>query len=570
MGIMASPQRHPKSGIYYFRMVVPQDLRPIIGKREFKASLGTTNTTEAKRLFSEHYQHALKQVELARLKLSGQSNVELSFKDCAILAERWYVHTKSDIEQSGLLSDYVSRNYDIEGKAGARFFGLADTLSITPPELDTASESELAELADDLSEEITSQLERESIVIQPNSTVFRRLAAAFLPYVFRLDSVCRARYKNDWSYEPVTIKVGLEELSTKVSPRVLPKQKALVNNSISSVLERFLESEKVKHSGSLSRLKTLNETSLKVERFIEIIGDKGIGDVSRGDVMAYRDTLLQLPKSKQKNIRSKPIDEQIELVKSEGLETISASTVKNSLRQLSTVFTYAVDLELLPNNPVFGVKVSTAQKKVEVEDGKGYTDKDIERLFATEVFKNPNAPKKYGMACYWVPLLCRYTGARLNEIAQLRSEDVMQSDTGIHYLNIRRGQEQSVKTDASLRHIPVSEHLLELGFIEFVNTREGWLFPELPKDKYGKKSTAFTKWWRGVLQEVGVDNTQPVHAFRHSFKTIMRSLGIPDTVSDAITGHAGKSEGDRYGMVTLQTKQGAVDRLPRLSVNRIF
>jgi|GEM_PF-3065509 len=33
MGIMTSPQRHAKSGVYYFRMAVPKKLVPIIGKQ---------------------------------------------------------------------------------------------------------------------------------------------------------------------------------------------------------------------------------------------------------------------------------------------------------------------------------------------------------------------------------------------------------------------------------------------------------------------------------------------------------------------------------------------------------
>ncbi len=578
MGIMASPQRHPKSGIYYFRMGVPKDLRSIIGKREFKTSLGTTNPSEAKRLYSDHYQQALHQLELAKLKVSGQANTDLNHKDCAIIAERWYEHSKNEVERSGAFSNHLSKTHNEGyGQDGFKakftaYFGLSDTLSISGSELESASEQQLDELAEDLKEEIDAQLGRESIVLAYPSDAYRRLAVAFYPYVINIERLCRARYERNWAYEPVEIRIAKDSLSFDMQsmPTSSPKACKAVKDSLSSVLKKFIESEKVKHKGSLSRLKTLNETSLKVERFIEIIGDKPITEVSRSDVMTYRDTLLQLPKSKQKNIRSKPIEEQIKLVESEGLETISAATVKNSLRQLSTVFTYATDLELIPKNPVFGVKVSTSQRKTEVEEGKGYTDKEIERLFATEVFIDPRAPKRYEMACYWIPLLCRYTGARLNEIAQLRSEDVMLSESGVHYLNIRRGEQQSVKTDASLRHIPLSEHLIELGFLEYVKTTKGWLFSELPKDKYGKKSTAITKWWRCVLEEVEINNTQPFHAFRHSFKTQMRTLGIPDTVSDAITGHAGKSEGDRYGVVTLETKKDAVDRLPRLSVNRIF
>ncbi|WP_177247867.1 DUF6538 domain-containing protein [Alteromonas sp. V450] len=47
MGIMASSYIPSYSKYYYIRIVVPQDLRPIIGKREFKSSLTTTDKVEA-------------------------------------------------------------------------------------------------------------------------------------------------------------------------------------------------------------------------------------------------------------------------------------------------------------------------------------------------------------------------------------------------------------------------------------------------------------------------------------------------------------------------------------------
>jgi len=103
--------------------------------------------------------------------------------------------------------------------------------------------------------------------------------------------------------------------------------------------------------------------------------------------------------------------------------------------------------------------------------------------------------KPYGMACYWIPILCRYTGARITEIAQLKKSDVSQSDTGIYYLNMRRGEGQSIKTDASLRHTPVPQHVIELGFISYVESSSDVLFADLPIDKYGRQASAFTKWW---------------------------------------------------------------------------
>ncbi|WP_408891896.1 DUF6538 domain-containing protein [Neoroseomonas oryzicola] len=45
---IARPTRHPKSGVYRARKVVPEDLRAVIGKRELIASLRTKDPAEAK------------------------------------------------------------------------------------------------------------------------------------------------------------------------------------------------------------------------------------------------------------------------------------------------------------------------------------------------------------------------------------------------------------------------------------------------------------------------------------------------------------------------------------------
>lgn len=46
---MTRPYRHPSTGVYWLRKGVPQALRPLVGKRELKRSLGTKDAEEAKR-----------------------------------------------------------------------------------------------------------------------------------------------------------------------------------------------------------------------------------------------------------------------------------------------------------------------------------------------------------------------------------------------------------------------------------------------------------------------------------------------------------------------------------------
>ncbi|EPW6912151.1 DUF6538 domain-containing protein [Vibrio parahaemolyticus] len=567
MSIMTSPYKHPQTGVYYFRMAVPKALVPIVGKTVFKTSLRTKNLREAKLLFGQHLEDAQNQLELAKLKLSEASNIELNVRDCAIIAERWFDHVKTEVDTSGDYHSFLTTTREPNGKINE--FGLSDTLPICGQDIETATEEQLQELTDDLKGFIIGQLDREGLVVSTNSDSFRRLAVAFYHYVHRIEALCRARHKRDFGFDPITNPISDNHLSVaSMAPvSVLPSRtKARPSgNSISALFKRYVESETLKGKDS----KSLDEVTLQIERLIEIIGDIDVAEVKRSHIADYRDTLLKLPKSKANAVRSKSLEAQIEMVKAKGLPTIARTTVKNCLRKISAVFGYAIELGWIDVNPHRGVPVVTRERKTEVDDGKGYSNAEVSLLFSADVFNNPYAPKPYGMACYWVPILCRYTGARVEEMVQLRKSDIAMSDDGIHYINIRRGEDQSVKNNISLRHVPIHDHLIKLGFLDYVKDSSEFLFPELKANKHGKRSPALGKWWSLQVKTLGISTSQPFHSFRHTLRTELRGLGVLDTVSDSITGHAPSNVGASYGTVDLNTKKAALDRLPRLNLTRI-
>jgi hypothetical protein len=59
--------RTPRHGCYYFRMKVPADLQPCVGKKELRASLQTGYLTDAKsksRLIAGRVQQLFRQIIL--------------------------------------------------------------------------------------------------------------------------------------------------------------------------------------------------------------------------------------------------------------------------------------------------------------------------------------------------------------------------------------------------------------------------------------------------------------------------------------------------------------------------
>lgn len=68
----------------------------------------------------------------------------------------------------------------------------------------------------------------------------------------------------------------------------------------------------------------------------------------------------------------------------------------------------------------------------------------------------------------WVPWICAYTGARAGEITQLRGKDVVQRE-GRWAIQITPDA-GTVKTGEP-RIVPIHEHLIEQGFIDFVHAK---------------------------------------------------------------------------------------------------
>ena len=158
-----------------------------------------------------------------------------------------------------------------------------------------------------------------------------------------------------------------------------------------------------------------------------------------------------------------------------------------------------------------------------------------------------------GEAAFWLPLLALFTGARLEELGQARTEDVKDID-GVPVLEISdRGEGMSVKTESSRRRIPIHQTLLDLAFLEYVETLRGAkderLFPGLKPNKYGRWTPAWSKWWGRYARRKAsiVDPRKVFHSFRHTFKDACRACHIPEEVHDALTGHSGSSVGRSYG-----------------------
>lgn len=268
-------------------------------------------------------------------------------------------------------------------------------------------------------------------------------------------------------------------------------------------------------------LSTYESYSKAVRYFVEFLGHDDALKVTPQNIVGYKNKRLS-----DVNPRTgKPI---------------SARTIKDSeLAGLKTVFKWGVGQHLIPNNPAEGVTV--VQPKAKLTRSKGFTDSEALALLRHSLNHKPqvNETARLVNARRWVPWVCAYTGARVGEIVQLRKSDLIKH--GEYYVLYITPERVALKNQ-KYREVPVHPHLVETGFIEFVQSQaEGYLFlkPNSEGDVRGSWKSAKNRLREFARQVVSDPAVQPNHGWRHRFITMAREWDLSQELRRMITGHTG-------------------------------
>ncbi|WP_445677499.1 DUF6538 domain-containing protein [Pseudomonas putida] len=345
--------------------------------------------------------------------------------------------------------------------------------------------------------------------------------------------------------------------SKTISQRIpTPLQPTLEESSIrlSEALTRYVQSISMSGRSEYVSRRHAVDYSRAVNRFINDMGDKPIASIQTADIHAFAANLIQ------------PADDNV--------KPLATSSTRLLLARLSSVMAFTVDSGLIETNPVTASRIhkriGSGKPKRRLDDNRGYTLIELVQLFSHPEFQQlRTAEGRPGNAVFWIPLIAAYTGGRREELAQLYVEDIHQHDGGAWFIRIIDDQpDKSVKTDSSRREIPVHPDLIALGLLTLVQGRKPGtrVFPQLLKVSDGFAGIV-SKSWRPITQKCGVymPGRNPLHAFRHSFKTMASEYGIPKEVSDWITGHASGHIGDGYGINPLSRMASEILKLPSIA-----
>ncbi|EMD1176059.1 site-specific integrase [Vibrio harveyi] len=287
-----------------------------------------------------------------------------------------------------------------------------------------------------------------------------------------------------------------------------------------------------KHANQVAIMQD-HQMLLKTLHFLEF---SDLRELDRAGAECIRNGLARLPANSEKYPLLKGFNG-FELVETnlslrKPYPFISDSTLEGYIHNFSSFLSWAKSHNHISDNVFY--KLIKKQKFPEKKRFP-FNEKQLVDIFSMKCYHDHNYLHPY---YYWIPLLARYSGARLNEISQLYVEDIKEVDdiNCFHFHKMFDGQR--IKNKSSIRVVPIHEELIKKGFLTFVKSKKsGRLFPELPLVK-GYYSHNVSKWFSRCRKKLGLGKGFDAHSFRHTFINELKHKGCPKEMIECIVGHA--------------------------------
>ncbi|WP_315761417.1 hypothetical protein [Bradyrhizobium sp. SZCCHNS2005] len=367
----------------------------------------------------------------------------------------------------------------------------------------------------------------ESEKVEPTDANIERFKPLYLDGRRRaFDDLLRAS-RGDFSESPL-----LKQYPARTKPKV----------DMLAAFERYCQSPSIKGGVNGPTAKRWRPV---INKFINWIGHRDLARVSPKDAIRWRDHVLA--------------------------QGIAPKAVRDVwLAAPRSVASFMINALELDANPFVGIKVAGVKNWKE-DDERGFDDAQaLKILTATVATPSHLISTEMRAARRWVPWICAYTGARVNEITSLLPADIEQIMG--HWCFVLRPEVTKAKRP---RRVPIHLHLIEQDLLDYVEQRrriDKPLFYDPSRARGGKGANPqwqkvgerLAEWVRESLKITGV---QPNHGWRHLWREIARGTRIKTELADYMVGHEGKSgTGARYGKRKVPVLAKNMAMFPRFKV----
>ncbi|OOF01740.1 DUF6538 domain-containing protein [Salinivibrio sp. MA607] len=434
--------KRKNSNVYYFQKRVPSHLVDHYGKRLIRFSLKTSDKTRAKQLATIEAGRLMKEFAELDGYLVPEKKTELAdLQNIAIEAANTWVKHKQD--------NTLTASVDVEGIRNG-----------IEASLDVVQEHAAGMLHDSLKLADAPRVQRifegaipDRTISQYNALTESQQARVFIEFAQHLQAQTKTLLDSNNSFS--------SEIKTVIRP--IPKIEK--DPTLERVAEEFLDNKKTEMAATGKPMsdKLKQRYQVSTEFLIGLMGaDYPVKEVSTADIRKLRDVLIDTPSNsaKLKETKNLTTPELIAVVSSgqlKHLPPLSITSINQRLEAISAMFKFAVQERYITFNPAENVRL---KKRV--------ADKDARRPYPPEMLDRLLQLTK-GTEHYWIVRIALCCGLRMNEIVQLRPSDIRQHE-GIWYVSVNEEDGKALKTSSSARSVPLPDALLNLGFIEFVQS----------------------------------------------------------------------------------------------------
>lgn len=518
---MASLKRTP-SGLWTSRKVIPEDVREAYGKREEKPTWPASLTQrEATLEFTAWLHETEARIENIRQR-SSIPVTGLTTREISALVGAWYHRMVDRFEEAP--GPRESWEHELE--------------QTEPSDPHASPEAPLWTPTEFASGEAYRLLEANRLVVTAESQ--ERLLQAVLE-AYR--GICRLMIKRgDGDYSPDPLAATFASPKEAGQPLSATQEKKQSGPRLTALFDGYVKERQPAPA-------TVKSFKGKVAHLIQFLGHEDAAHVSPEDIVRWKDHLLNEQLTNGQNR--------------------SATTVGDTyLPAIRTVYAWALTNQKVKQNPVSGLNVK--RPKVAKLRGKDFTDAEAHLILKASLEQPASRSEYLDRAKRWVPWLCAYSGARVNEITQLRPKDVVELD-GIWCIHITP-EAGNVKTNEA-RIVPLHSHLIEQGFVEFAKKQSAPLFYNPANYRGGsdgnpqakKAGERLANWVRSL--GISDPNIAPNHAWRHRFKTMAREYDIDHEARDYLAGHTPATEGAKYGGWSPRALKREIEKLPAYQIS---